>query len=255
MKLAIIGLLINFIITVVFYISGQDPNYYEGLDSYNIFSYFAISFWLISVLGLFFVFKKLEKIGAYLIIIGSIYFIPLGLLSVYGALKILRNLQERNLEEARYQSMSATEKNNLDLTKKSETLIFYARKSTFAAMIALGSFILLLLVLEFEFKINTNIAFVIAILVGVIVKHNIPQVTIGDDYIKIGMGARQKDNLLFSEVISFERSDDDKKITIFYQPINKRSTNKLVISLKQMNQEVKDELLKALIPRLRLASK
>lgn len=95
MGLAIAGVLANLFGIYLVY----QEAYYEPV--YLTLFYIMSAFWLLSVLGLLIAIGKQYKVGGILIIIGSIIFVPLGLIAVFGARKIMQPLDSSDLAARR----------------------------------------------------------------------------------------------------------------------------------------------------------
>lgn len=94
MGLAIGGVIANWFGVLIVYMNSLSNT------NYGIILPFVIIFALISTIGLFFAGNN-QKLAGILIIIGSIIFIPLGLIGTFGGRKIMSLANERTLEERR----------------------------------------------------------------------------------------------------------------------------------------------------------
>jgi uncharacterized membrane protein len=96
MGLAIGGIIANWFAVLIFYLNAL-LNYDEASRT---LLPFAIIFSLVATVGLIIATNN-KKIGGVLIIIGSIFFIPLGLIGVFGGRKIMSQEIARSLDERR----------------------------------------------------------------------------------------------------------------------------------------------------------
>lgn len=93
MGLALGGVIANWFGVLIIYI-----NLSYRYSSYSIFLLIAIIFALISTIGL--ILAALDKkIGGVLIIIGSVFFVPLGLIGVFGGKNVLKEMNEYAVEQ------------------------------------------------------------------------------------------------------------------------------------------------------------
>ncbi len=90
--LVVIGLLVNALVTLFMFYSER----YEGLA---MFSLVAL---IISVFGLILMLANKIKIGGILFIIGSVFFVPIGLVGIAGARKIMNEEKEQKFKEQIY---------------------------------------------------------------------------------------------------------------------------------------------------------
>ncbi|QIQ21379.1 hypothetical protein [Zophobihabitans entericus] len=99
MIIAIIGMLANLLGVYGMYMeSVTQYEYYGNYDSvYETVAIIMGISWGISLLGLILVIAGQKKPGAILIIIGSVIFVPLGLIAVFGASRIIKSLQDDDL--------------------------------------------------------------------------------------------------------------------------------------------------------------
>ncbi|MWN30949.1 hypothetical protein GQ597_03510 [Gilliamella sp. Pra-s65] len=96
MGLAIGGIIANWFAVLIFYLNSS----LNRDEASQIVLPFAIIFALIATLGLI-VATNNKKIGGILIIIGSIFFIPLGLIGVFGGKKVVSQENAKSLDERR----------------------------------------------------------------------------------------------------------------------------------------------------------
>lgn len=94
MELAIGGVIVNWLGVLIVYLNSLNN------PTYQIFLPLAIISALISTLGILFA-KNNQKLAGTLIIIGSILFIPLGLIGIFGGRKIISHNNEETLEQRR----------------------------------------------------------------------------------------------------------------------------------------------------------
>lgn len=94
MGLAIGGVIANWFGVLIIYMNSLQDKLY------GIMLPIAFIFALISTVGILFAGKN-KKLAGILIIIGSILFVPLGLIGVFGAKKIISLANEATLEERR----------------------------------------------------------------------------------------------------------------------------------------------------------
>ncbi|MCX8582571.1 MULTISPECIES: hypothetical protein [unclassified Gilliamella] len=94
MELAIGGVIVNWLGVLIVYLNSLNNSAYQMLLPLVIISA------LISTLGILFA-KNNQKLAGTLIIIGSILFIPLGLIGIFGGRKIINKANEKTLEERR----------------------------------------------------------------------------------------------------------------------------------------------------------
>lgn len=94
MGLAIAGLIVNWFGTLIIALNG------EFNDLYRTFTPVALIFATISTIGIFLAGSN-KKLSGTLIIIGSIFFIPLGLIGVFGGKKIADQGVDKSLDERR----------------------------------------------------------------------------------------------------------------------------------------------------------
>lgn len=94
MGLAIGGVIANWLGVLIVYLNSLNNSAYQMLLPLVIISA------LISTLGILFA-KNNQKLAGTLIIIGSILFIPLGLIGIFGGRKIINKANEKTLEERR----------------------------------------------------------------------------------------------------------------------------------------------------------
>lgn len=94
MELAIGGIIVNWLGVLIVYLNSLNHT------TYQIFLPLAIISALISTLGILFA-KNNQKLAGTLIIIGSILFIPLGLIGIFGGRKIISHNNEETLEQRR----------------------------------------------------------------------------------------------------------------------------------------------------------
>lgn len=94
MELAIGGVIVNWLGVLIVYLNSLNNPAYQMLLPLAIISA------LISTLGILFA-KNNQKLAGTLIIIGSILFIPLGLIGIFGGRKIINKANEKTLEERR----------------------------------------------------------------------------------------------------------------------------------------------------------
>lgn len=94
MGLAIGGVIANWFGVLIVYLNSLNNSAYQMLLPLVIISA------LISTLGILFA-KNNQKLAGTLIIIGSILFIPLGLIGIFGGRKIINKANEKTLEERR----------------------------------------------------------------------------------------------------------------------------------------------------------
>ncbi|MCX8586129.1 MULTISPECIES: hypothetical protein [unclassified Gilliamella] len=94
MGLAIGGVIANWFGVLIVYLNSLNNSAYQMLLPLVIISA------LISTLGILFA-KNNQKLAGTLIIIGSILFIPLGLIGIFGGRKIINKANEKTLAERR----------------------------------------------------------------------------------------------------------------------------------------------------------
>ncbi|MCX8618158.1 hypothetical protein J3U42_07120 [Gilliamella sp. B2923] len=94
MGLAIGGVIANWFGVLIAYLNSLNELGYQILLPYTIISA------LISTLGILFAGNN-QKLAGILIIIGSILFVPLGLIGIFGGRKIINKANEKSLEERR----------------------------------------------------------------------------------------------------------------------------------------------------------
>lgn len=54
--------------------------------------------WCLGPVGLFMIIGKKEKIGAWLVLVSSFIFVPLGLIACVGAIKLLKRIEQAELD-------------------------------------------------------------------------------------------------------------------------------------------------------------
>ena len=94
MGLAIGGVVANWFGVLIVYLNSLNELGYQILLPYTIISA------LISTIGILFAGNN-QKLAGILIIIGSILFVPLGLIGIFGGRKIINKANEKSLEERR----------------------------------------------------------------------------------------------------------------------------------------------------------
>jgi hypothetical protein len=65
------------------------------------FFYALLAFWLISVVGAVFALMGKRKLGGILVIIGSIAFMPIGLIGIFGAKRLMKPSLVKDLDDRR----------------------------------------------------------------------------------------------------------------------------------------------------------
>lgn len=93
MGLAIAGVIANWVGVLLVYLNGFEERMYAAFLPY------AASLAMISLIGLILAANNKNKIGGILIIIGSVIFIPLGLIGVFGGRKIINRVTEEKTKE------------------------------------------------------------------------------------------------------------------------------------------------------------
>ncbi|OCG21795.1 hypothetical protein [Gilliamella sp. App4-10] len=96
MGLAIGGIIANWLAVLIFYLN-TSLNYDEASRTLLPFAIISV---LVATIGLIIATNN-KKIGGVLIIIGSIFFVPLGLIGVFGGRKIMSRENARSLDERR----------------------------------------------------------------------------------------------------------------------------------------------------------
>lgn len=94
MGLAIAGIIANWFGTLIIASNGEFD------DLYKTFAHIAMIFATISTIGIFLAGSN-KKLSGILIIIGSIFFVPLGLIGVFGGKKIFNQAVEKSLDDRR----------------------------------------------------------------------------------------------------------------------------------------------------------
>jgi len=93
MKLAIGGICANLIAIMGIYINASET----GSEQFAMyFTLFALAFWVLSLIGLILMSAGDHKLGGILIIIGAIFFVPLGLIAILGARAVMSGGQDLN---------------------------------------------------------------------------------------------------------------------------------------------------------------
>ncbi|RUO33729.1 hypothetical protein [Aliidiomarina soli] len=251
MKQVTIGLFINLIIVVLFYFEAQQPTIDAG--AYYILFHVSALCWLVSFVGLFLLIQSKTKIGAFLIMAGSAIFIPIGFIALLGGAKFMKSAQAQDLKLRSNSLASAPSAPDLSTTSR-ESLAFYSRKHFMSLTIILLITIVALFAVDLYFAAAISATY--SILIGGLVLHFIsaytPTVTVGKDYIKLGMGLTQKSNLLLSDVRAINR--DKKKIVLHVQRRDDRKLWEAPIYLTAMDEETQHQLYRTLQTRLKSPS-
>ena len=92
-SLTIIGILINTLITAFIYFSEA----YKGLDTIMIIAL------VISYIGFIVMQFNQEKIGSIIFCIGSVVFIPIGLVGIIGVRKTVEKIEDQKFYKAHYE--------------------------------------------------------------------------------------------------------------------------------------------------------
>lgn len=87
-KMAPIGIFLNLLALLGFWNNYDFPGFLIALTV----------IWGLSVVGLFLVLMGIKKIGAWMIIVPSILFAPLGLIAAIGGVKILKAIEQKTLD-------------------------------------------------------------------------------------------------------------------------------------------------------------
>lgn len=95
MGLAIGGVIANWFAIMIIFVNGLQDRAYQSLLP------FAIIFAVISLVGLIIAISGNNKVGGVLIIIGSILFVPLGLIGVFGGKKVMNLSTDTDLDSRR----------------------------------------------------------------------------------------------------------------------------------------------------------
>ena len=90
--LTILGLIINSLITIFIYASGE----YKGLDIIMIIAL------LLSYVGIIIMQFNNAKVGSIIFSIGSFVFIPIGVIGIIGVRKIVEKLEEDKFNKENY---------------------------------------------------------------------------------------------------------------------------------------------------------
>ncbi|MDR2207352.1 MAG: hypothetical protein LBE22_00005 [Azoarcus sp.] len=70
---------------------------------------FMFAFWALSVVGLIIMAAGNRKVGGVLAIIGSILFVPLGLIAMFGVRSVMNSEQDESLDERRRLASTTTD--------------------------------------------------------------------------------------------------------------------------------------------------
>ena len=98
MKMAFFGLMINLL-----WLGGLSQDYY-GFDNaqfVTVATYLCLGFWVVSLAGFMVMLSGKRKLGALLMVIGSMIFVPLGLVAIIGARKATNKDAMASLDERR----------------------------------------------------------------------------------------------------------------------------------------------------------
>lgn len=251
MKLAIIGVIINLFITLMIYIGGLDTDYHDQpAEVYSLLFYPAVFFWLISVVGLVLVLRGVRKKGAILLImVGCIFFIPIGLIGYFGGAQLLKKIQSEALDAHRLQESQSNPGDMQGANNESSKIkVYHARHQLVLMMSATLAVILIMLVTEIRTGAYIPSGIFILVLIIQVIKYYSPAVTLGEDDIKVGMGLARKNNLLFSEIKEYEIKKN--KMIFHYQLTNGNQSGKTSLHLSGMTPEVREEFLRDLLPKL-----
>lgn len=98
MKVAFIGLVLNLL-----WVGGLSQDFYGFNDAQlvEVATYVCLGFWVVSLTGFLMMLSGKRKVGSILMIIGSIIFVPLGLVAIIGARKAHSKDATKELEERR----------------------------------------------------------------------------------------------------------------------------------------------------------
>lgn len=98
MKVAFIGLVLNLL-----WLGGLSQDYYGFNDAQlvEVATYICLGFWAVSLIGFIMMLAGKRKVGSILMIIGSIIFVPLGLVAIIGARRACNKDSMASLEERR----------------------------------------------------------------------------------------------------------------------------------------------------------
>lgn len=91
--LTVLGLIINSLITIFIYTSGE----YKGLDI------IMITALLLSCIGIIIMKFYNVKIGSIIFSIGSFVFIPIGIIGIIGVRKIVEKIEEEKFNKENYE--------------------------------------------------------------------------------------------------------------------------------------------------------
>ncbi|ALM53973.1 hypothetical protein [Halomonas huangheensis] len=95
MKIVFVGLVLNLLWT--FGLS-QDFYGFNNAQAVEVGTYLCIGFWSLSVVGFLMMLSGKRKAGSVLVIIGSVIFVPLGLVAIIGARKATSKDRDASLE-------------------------------------------------------------------------------------------------------------------------------------------------------------
>ncbi|GEN22964.1 hypothetical protein HCU01_09130 [Halomonas cupida] len=187
MKVAFIGLVLNLLWT--FGLS-QDLYGFNNAQIVEVGTYLCIGFWSLSVVGFLMMLTGKRKVGSVLLIIGSIIFVPLGLVAILGARKATSKDTDASLEGRE--------------TSGRGSATFHAVKQG-NLMLGCGIVVLLIFMLS-DLSSTASLGAIsgIMIVMGVWWKSS-PLVEFRDDHLLINRGpVRSKLMLRYSEILRVE---------------------------------------------------